>query len=153
MSALPRTRALIEALIATAARLESGASYQWGHLGACNCGHLAQTITRLSPAQIHAAALRRAGDWADQAVEYCPDSGFPIDHILDKMMELGLNRDDIRHLERLSDRRVLARMGDRRLTLRRNSREDVVAYMRAWASLLSERAGLAPVELPSQRVA
>ncbi|MCB9766382.1 MAG: hypothetical protein H6739_41790 [Alphaproteobacteria bacterium] len=138
MGALPRTLRLIEALRTTADRLSTGADYQWGHLGACNCGHLAQTITRLSPAQIHAAALRRAGDWAEQSVSYCPGSGYPIDHIFDRMMALGLNRDDIRHLERLSDRRVLARMGERGRALHRNHRQDVIDYMRAWADLLEE---------------
>ncbi|MCB9794081.1 MAG: hypothetical protein H6741_15305 [Alphaproteobacteria bacterium] len=151
MSAPPRTLELIDALLRTAARIEAGADYQWGHLGACNCGHLAQTITELSPAQIHAAALRRSGDWADQAVEYCPGSGYPIDHILDKMMSLGLNREDIRHLERLSDRRVLARMGERGRALHHNRRADVVAYMRAWAGWLSEESGL--LEQPEVQVA
>ncbi|WP_243635867.1 hypothetical protein [Hymenobacter edaphi] len=41
---------VIEALRTTAQRLSTQAPYQWGHMGSCNCGHLAQTITRLSKA-------------------------------------------------------------------------------------------------------
>ena len=39
------SRRLIDALRATARRLEDGARYEWGHMGRCNCGHLAQTLT------------------------------------------------------------------------------------------------------------
>lgn len=148
MSAFPGP--LIDALLRTAARLETGASYQWGHQGACNCGHLAQTITQLSPAQIHAAAVRRAaGDWAEQALDYCPGSGFPMDYILSRIMALGVTAEDIARLERLSDPRVLQRLG--RNDLRHNQREDVVAYMRAWAALLAEDA--APRRALAERAA
>ncbi|MEY3210727.1 MAG: hypothetical protein RIT28_1208 [Pseudomonadota bacterium] len=137
MSAFPAP--LIDALLRTAARLETGVSYQWGHQGACNCGHLAQTITQLSPAQIHAAAVRRAvEDWAEQAREYCPGSGLPMDYILSRIMALGVTAQDIAQLERLSDPRVLQRLG--RNDLRHNQRDDAIAYMRAWAALLAEDA-------------
>ena len=36
------TPVLIEALRKTAKKLEKGARYQWGHMGCCNCGNLAQ---------------------------------------------------------------------------------------------------------------
>ena len=48
--------ALVTVLRETADRLESGDAYQWAHFGRCNCGHLVQTVTRLSPAEIHAVA-------------------------------------------------------------------------------------------------
>jgi hypothetical protein len=140
MSAFPGP--LIDALLRTAARLETGVDYQWGHQGACNCGHLAQTITQLSPAQIHAAAIRRAvEDWGEQAREYCPGSGFPMDYILSRILALGVTAEDIGRLERLSDPRVVQRLG--RNDLRHNQREDVIAYMRAWAALLAEDAASA----------
>ena len=56
-------RALILALEATHAKLKTSPLYAWGHLGACNCGHLAQVVTRKSAAEIHRLAVRRAGDW------------------------------------------------------------------------------------------
>ncbi len=132
--------ALAAALRATAARLRLGSSYQWGHFGACNCGHLAQTLTDLPPEAIHRAAVERARDWGDAAVEYCPASGYPLDHIVSRMVAAGLELDDIRHLEELSDRRVLARLPEGRRHLRRNVREDVVLYLETWAGLLEEAA-------------
>ena len=137
-------RALIAALRETAERLARDASYQWGHMGMCNCGHLAQSITGLRQAEIHDSALIREGDWEQQAKDYCPTSGNLIDSILATMFDLGLTREDIRHLERLSHPAVIRRLGRHPQF---NSREDVVAYMQAWADLLSGDDRL-PRELP-----
>lgn len=132
------THALIDALRSTAARLRAGAPYRWTHQGACNCGHLAQTVTRLSKAEIHRIALEKAGDWAAHAIDYCPGSGYPIDHVISSMLALGLTTEEIAHLERLSDPKVLARVpgGSRELDFR--ARDDVVLYMETWADLLSD---------------
>jgi hypothetical protein len=126
---------LIDALRRTADRLAGDVSYQWGHMGMCNCGHLAQSITGLAGAEIHRSALIREGDWEQQARDYCPTSGNLIDVVLAAMFNLGLTRDDVRHLEKLSDPSVLRRAGRH---LRFNRREDVVGYMRAWADLLEQ---------------
>ena len=133
------TPTLITALRLTAARLSDGAGYQWGHMGSCNCGHLAQTLTRRSRGEIHQAALERAGDWGQQAIDYCPMSGYPLDHILEEMFEVGLERRDIDELERLNNPEVLARLPPERRHLRRNRRQDAVLYMETWAALLEER--------------
>ena len=133
---------LSEALRVTIARLEAGADYQWGHFGACNCGHLAQTVTQRSRAELHEAAVQRARDWGDAAVEYCATSGYPIDHILSEMLALGLTLDDIRHLEQLSDRRILRRLPVERRFLRRNRREDLLLYLSAWVDMLDEHGAL-----------
>ena len=131
---------LIEALRQTATRLESGADYRWTHMGSCNCGHLAQTVTQLSPQEIHRRALARAGDWTDQAREYCPTSGYPLDHVLEALLELGLDLSDLEHLERLSDARVLRRLpAEERRRFDRRQRAHVVLYLRAWADQLEER--------------
>lgn len=129
---------LLALLARTADRLERDTTYQWGHMGQCNCGHLAQSITGLTGAEIHASALVREGDWEEQANRYCPTSGLLIDTILATMFNLGLTRDDVRHLEKLSDPNVLRRL--RRGYLQRNRREDVVLYLRAWRDLLAEKA-------------
>ena len=105
------SRELIALLRSTATRLAAESDYQWGHMGMCNCGHLAQSITGLTRREIHEAALVREGDWERQAEDYCPTSGLMIDHILAAMMRLGMTRDDIRHLEKLSDPAVLRRLG------------------------------------------
>ncbi|HJL18003.1 MAG TPA: hypothetical protein RMH99_20220 [Sandaracinaceae bacterium LLY-WYZ-13_1] len=144
------TRTLIDALRATAARLRDGSRYRWTHMGACNCGHLAQTITRRSREEIHRLAVQKAGDWGQHAVEYCATSGYPIDHVMTEMLDVGLELADVEHLEKLSDPRVLRRLpvGERELSFRR--REDVVRYMDEWADLLEER--LAVVSLDSSGV-
>jgi hypothetical protein len=126
---------LISALRRTAQRLSGDVSYQWGHMGMCNCGLLAQSITGLAGAEIHQSALVREGDWEQQANDYCPTSGNLIDAVLAAMFDLGVTRDDIRHLEKLSDSAVLRRVGR---YLRFNKREDVVLYMHTWADLLEE---------------
>lgn len=136
------TPELIEALRTTAARLESGDDYRWTHMGACNCGHLAQTVTQLDRATLHRIALERAGDWGEQAVEHCPASGLPMDHVIDRMIDIGLELSDIPRLERLQDPRVIRRLphGERDLRFRR--RQDVTLYMRTWADLLDEQRAL-----------
>jgi hypothetical protein len=128
------TLELVSALRTTAARLSEGATYKWSHFGQCNCGNLAQTVTHLTPKQVYEAAFARAGDWGQQALEFCSTSGYPIDYVLARLFELGLEQGDMRHLERLSDDRVLKRLGVPFLA--HNQRDNVVSYMRAWADLL-----------------
>ncbi|MEM9695982.1 MAG: hypothetical protein AAGA56_25790 [Myxococcota bacterium] len=149
-------RDLVTALRVTAARLRIGASYQWGHFGACNCGHLAHTLTKRSAAEIHDAAIERASsfktpvdDWSEAAVDYCPLSGLPLDDIIDEMLAAGLTLHEIKHLETLSDRRILRRLPLEKRDLRRNRREDVVVYFETWAELLEEQlAQTSAEELP-----
>ncbi len=129
---------LVAALRATAARLEAGAPYRWSHFGACNCGHLAQTLTRLSPRQIYDAAFARPGDWGEQGREFCAETGAPMDDILSTMMDAGLAPGDFSHLERLDDPGVERAIG-RRLVW--TERADVVLYLRTWAGLLEAHLG------------
>lgn len=137
----------IEVLRQTATRLAAGADYDWSHQGKCNCGHLVQTVTRLPKDRIHAFALEKAGDWSEKVIDYCPESGYPIDHIIATMLELGFSRDDLIHLERLSAKTVLAEIAAERLPLRHSRRHDVVIYLHAWADLLEEEM-LQQIELP-----
>jgi hypothetical protein len=70
---------LIQALRRTAQKLSIGNPYQWGHMGSCNCGNLAQELTQLTKAQIHEFAMQGRGDWREQVEEFCPTSGLPMD--------------------------------------------------------------------------
>jgi len=130
---------LIDILRRTADRLETGEKYMWGHMGACNCGHLAQELTQLSRAEIHEFAMARFGDWFHQTLEFCPTSGYPLDIVIDLMLQKGLTLSDLRHLERLDDLDVLRQLPPQARNLRQNNRQDVVTYLRAWAGLLEQR--------------
>ena len=142
------TLPVIQALRQTAQRLATEAPYQWGHMGSCNCGHLAQTITQLTKAEIHARAMQRYGDWERQLVDYCPTSGLPIDQTIDEMLALGFTRQDLTHLERLADPTIRAAIPfERRNALRHNQRDDVVLYLRTWANLLEQEL-LSHIKLP-----
>ena len=125
---------LISAIRSTARRLSLDAPYQWGHMGSCNCGHLAQQITRVSKADIHRFAMHSEGSWTDQSRAYCPTSGLPMDLLISAMIDCGLAIEDLEHLEKLSDPAVLKHLGVK--SLRYNHREHVVRYMEAWAELL-----------------
>lgn len=130
---------LMMALRETAARLANGATYEWGHMGSCNCGHLAQTITQYTKGQIHGAAMWRYGDWREQLRDYCPHSGLPMDEIIDQMLEVGFTREELAHLEALSHPLVKERLPQHRRHLKHNLRDDVVLYLTMWADVLEEQ--------------
>ncbi|GAB4033291.1 hypothetical protein [Spirosoma jeollabukense] len=133
------TPELINALRQTAHKLKNGAPYQWGHMGGCNCGNLAQELTKLNKDQIHQYAMQRHGDWNEQAEDYCSTSQMPIDLLINEMLTAGLLLEDLKHLERLDDRQVLVRLPLAKRHLKHNVREDVISYMNAWAELLEDQ--------------
>ena len=127
---------IIEALRATAKKLENGHRYEWGHMGNCNCGNLVQTITSFTRAEIQEYALQKRGDWSEQLIDYCPTSGYPMDMIIGKMIEFGFTAQDLRHLEWLSDKSVLSKSG--RTNLNRNLKSDTILYLYSWADLIED---------------
>jgi hypothetical protein len=129
---------IIDALRKTAIQLENGHRYEWGHMGSCNCGNLAQTITSFSRAEIQKYALQKRGDWSEQLIEYCPTSGYPMDMIIEKMIEFGFTRQDLRYLEWLSDTEILSNLPNGKY-LNRNIKADTITYIKAWADLLEEK--------------
>lgn len=138
---------LIAALRKTAQRLEEGVSYAWGHHGACNCGNLLQVVTRLTKEEILQRAHTGLGEWTELAEEYCGVTNAPIDLLLSKLMSLGLTNTDVHNLEYLEDKKVLELLPGGFRWLRRNDRNDVIAYFRAFAQLLEEKM-IADVQLP-----
>ncbi len=139
---------LIDALRRTARKLKDGAPYQWGHMGGCNCGNLAQELTKLSKDDIHRYAMQRYGDWNEQVEDFCPTSALPIDVVISEMIGAGLMLEDLKNLEKLSDRQVLARFPIEKRFLKHNVRNDVVAYISEWAEMLEEQL-LEKITLPS----
>jgi hypothetical protein len=143
---------LINALRSTARNIQKGAPYQWGHMGSCNCGNLAQEITQLTKGEIHQYALANGrGDWNEQLNDYCPTSGLPMDLLLSEMLNAGLSTTDLKHLERLSDPKVLQQLPAEKRHLRHNFRDDVVLYINTWASMLEDEL-VKNVNLPSLEV-
>jgi hypothetical protein len=136
---------LIDALRKTADKMEGNPNYQWGHMGACNCGFLAQQITRLSKAEIHHRAMTGYGDWHEQLNDYCSTSGLPMDKMISKLIDFGFDADDLKDLERLSGSKVLAALPVRR-NLKHNLNADAVLYLRTWANLL-EGELIRPIEI------
>jgi len=136
--AAPHPR-LIDALRETADRLKAGSDYRWANYGLCNCGHIVQTVTHRSPKEIHEAAMKRAGDWGQQALEYCGETGLEIDTIIEELLALGLERSDIQEIERLSNPKVRRRMAARGGPVTHFARSNAIAYFEAWADLLEEQ--------------
>ena len=112
--------------------------YSWGHFGKCNCGHLAQTVTKLSSKEIHESASFLGGDWGVRVEEYCPVSRFLIDDIIRKLLTLGLEHEDIIHLENLSDKNVLGKIPGHPTYLDRNSKEHAILYFDALIELMDD---------------
>jgi len=142
---------LIEAIRKAADAIQNGTNYQWGHMGGCNCGHLAQELTSFSKREIHEYAMRKSGDWTDQVNDFCGITEMPMDEIIATMMESGLERKDMIELERLKNAIVRKKLGDKGINLRHNSKEDVVLYMKKWADVLAEEL-LEKVQLPADLV-
>lgn len=125
---------LIDALRKTAENISNGKPYQWGHMGSCNCGNLAQTLLNISKSEIHQYAMQKVGDWSEQLNDYCPTSGLPMDRLIFGLLEKGLSTTDLRNLEYLSDQGIVSAVG--RGHLQNNNLHDVVDYLRAWADIL-----------------
>jgi hypothetical protein len=130
---------VIQALRATAQDILKSDSYQWGHMGLCNCGFLAQHITQLRKDQIHSRAMERHGDWTEQLNDYCPTSGFGMDQLITEMLEFGFDSEDLKHLERLSSPEILDILPSEERNLHHNVKEDVVKYLNLWATLLENK--------------
>ena len=137
---------IISALRKTAAELENGNRYEWGHMGSCNCGNLAQTITNFSRAEIQKYALEKRGDWTNQLLDYCPTSGYPMDLIIERMLDFGFSQLDLRNLEWLSDDKILAKINV--TFLNRNLKSDTILYFKTWADLLEDQI-IDKIELPN----
>ncbi|HSB92085.1 MAG TPA: hypothetical protein VLC28_03170 [Flavitalea sp.] len=139
--------ALIGALRQAANNLKNGAYYAWGHHGSCNCGHLLQVITNLSKEEILRNAHTGMGEWTEIAESVCEVTSLPADQMIARLQSIGLTPTDIHHLEYLQDREVLEALPGGFRWLKRNIREDVIAYFETLASVLEEKL-LASIELP-----
>lgn len=137
---------LIKAIRNTATSLSNSSNYQWGHMGSCNCGFLAQELTTLNKSEIHQRAMQKHGDWNEQLNDYCPTSGLLMDDLISELLNKGLDTSDLKNLEKLSDSEVLHSLPISERNLKHNYRDDVVKYMNAWADFLEEKL-LSPIQI------
>lgn len=103
------TKALIEALLSSAIRIEHDKDYSWPAPEHCNCGILAQELLQMSPQQVtdlrwadyHKSSQVPYGSWGQDAVGrgFCKQTGLPISAIHIALAEHGLERDDFHVLE------------------------------------------------------
>ncbi len=133
------TLQLINALTETAARLRNGAHYAWGHHGACNCGNLVQTVTKLTQGEILRYAHTGNGEWTELAEEFCPVTNAPLTLVITQLQRIGLTPTDIHHIEYLTDPEVLQHLPGGFRWLKRNKREDAIVYFETFANLLEDK--------------
>lgn len=138
---------LTEALREAAHNLRNGADYAWGNHGSCNCGHILQVVTHLTKKEILEHAQTVYGEWTEIAEDYCSVSNAPAYLLVSKLERLGLTPTDIHNLEYLEDRTVLENLPGGFRWLKRNVREDVIAYFETMADMLEEEL-LKKIELP-----
>lgn len=129
---------LSSALNKAAQNLRQGKPYEWGHMGSCNCGHLAQVLLNMPKGEIHASAMEKPGDWNEQLNDYCPTSGFKIDSLIFKLLELGLSEQDLMDLEYLRNEKILSKINTELKPLINNNREHVILYLETWANIMEE---------------
>jgi len=113
-------------------------------MGACNCGFLAQEVTRMTKKEIHTRAMEGHGDWNEQLNDYCPTSGLRMDDLISELLNFGFDINDLRHLEKLSDPEVLQEANGH---LSHNKKSDVITYLDSMARLL-ERKLITKIKLP-----
>ncbi len=138
---------LIQALRNTARTLGSTNSYQWGHMGLCNCGFLAQEVTSLTKQEIHTRAMQGHGDWSEQLNDYCPTSGMPMDDLISRLLTFGFTREELTNLEKLADPSVLQALPLNSRYLKHNSKSDAILYLETWANVLEEKL-ITSIQLP-----
>lgn len=140
---------LVNALRDTAKRLKNGAHYAWGNHGACNCGNLVQSVTRLSQQEVLQYARTGIGEWTELAEDYCGVTDAPISLLIRKLTDIGLTPVDIHNLEYLQDKTVLQNLPGGFRWLKRNVREDVIVYFETFADMLEEKL-LQQVQIPAE---
>lgn len=101
-------------------------------------GSQAHELVRAQPDYGDRPALDE-GAWEPENVGACRATGARLDSVLEAMVRLGLDPHDIAHLERLSDPEIRRQLGTNTEYFAHYQRENVIAYLSAWADLLEAR--------------
>lgn len=154
------TMTLAEALRVTAKRIEDRPDdYSWGRCDSCNCGQLFQTITGMGEGQLSRFrydSVEGARVWsklAEYSYAVCPVVNLPINSVIRVLREFGMTMLQVRELENLSNAKIRAMAGlsgssqlvcgltkaPYMIFLDSGDTVSVIAYMRAWATMLDEQ--------------
>ena len=124
---------------ASGLRLDS-AEYQWGHMGQCNVGHLMQAMTGMKSSEIVRSVDHEMNEWTEFAKNICEETSHKVEDLFASLHKLGFSREDVIHLENLTDKHVLENLPGGFRHLRRNDKNDVIAYFESMADLLAKAA-------------
>jgi len=115
---------LVEALTIVVTALKNDTIYyKWKDTNTCNCGLVAQAVTRTNKDELDELYLQPIASpiqvknkskfsptWSDMVAEYCPLTKEPVTEIFKKLFDAGMTREDIGHLEYLSDPEILEKI-------------------------------------------
>jgi len=89
------------------------------------------------------------GAWEPEDLLACPVAERSMSEIFGELVAAGLEPQDIGALERLDDAAVRRRLGTHTSNFQHSDRQNVIAYLRAWAALLEEALADTPSAAPN----
>ena len=89
------------------------------------------------------------GEWSELSSGECAITDAPVNFLLATLENLGLTGTDIHHLEYLTDREVLNQVEGGFRWLKKNQKQDVIAYFEAFAVLMEQKM-LTQIRLPKE---
>lgn len=110
----------------------------WGEQAAARQRKQKKVVPMVAPDYGDRIALDE-GAWEPENIGACSATGNTLDFIFNELEKVGLSADDIRNLERLSDPQVRRRLGTNTVDYPHYKRENVIAYLRAWADELESK--------------
>ncbi len=127
--------------------------YMWNEQGSCNVGIVAQLVTGLTPLEIESFTVKYPlpdrkynGDWtwSGAVSQYCTITGQSKIEIINKIMAVGMDREDFYHLEYLSNKEILKKANLNQDKVDYSNEDNLVKYMEAWATMIKEYNNLHP---------
>jgi hypothetical protein len=135
--------------------------YDWDEYGSCNMGLVAQALLGKTADSLDAAIGRtidnfetnnESFDWSKLVIKFCPMTGLSKHKIFKALQESGLSREDMMHLEYLSDPKVLSKIKSLGKKLEKThygflslqskdnyeSVKSLLEYLKAWRQILLE---------------
>jgi hypothetical protein len=114
-------------------------SYNWQDMSKCNVGVLAQFSTSLKQEQLkqhlHKYTNKDQESWTTFTDTQCPATGLNITDIHEALFKIGMRREDIYHIEYLSNKEIISKCNFKEEHDYTN-KEDVSKYMETWAAMI-----------------